>query len=136
MLAPEHFVLLEQIAPASFFDLQQHRIKERALLFRTRQPFRAKMSLTETAYVSKAVPFTLTAVMSGSTQVGLVVYYPLGMTCEITATTATISTESARKGLDVGLARPLMRALPDLILYEFDSRNALVAIRVDKRSNR
>lgn len=134
MLQEPHYNLLRQIAPASFFDLRQHRVPERALLFRTRLPFRSKSGdLVESPYVSKALPFTLAAIMSGASQVGFVIYYPAGMSCDLAPGIATISTPSARKGLDLGAARPIMRSLTDLILFDFNSRNALVAVRVDKK---
>lgn len=134
MLQEPHFNLLRQIAPASFFDLRQHRVQTRALLFRTRMPFRSKGGdLVESPYVSKALPFTLAGIMSGSAQVGFVIYYPAGMSCELAPGMATISTASARKGLDLGEARPIVRSLSDLMLFDFNSRNALVAVRVDKK---
>lgn len=128
-----HFSLLSKIAPASFYDLRQAYTPVNALMFRTRSPIKPTVELREQPYKTKVLPFSLSAIMCGATQVGMVIYHPPGMILELLANTATIGTPAARKGIDLSVAQPVMK-LSDLIIFDFASKNAIVAIRVDKRN--
>lgn len=130
-LAEHHVNLLRGTAPASFFDLRQCREPVDALLFRTRTPFRPQVALREVPFTTKILPFYLTSIMCGPAQVGVVIYHPSDMQVELLRNSATIATDKVRAGNNLGKGRLIMK-LNDLLLFDFDTRNAIVAVRTNK----